>query len=154
MNPTFYAVTHLQTVYDGYGCDGIGGGTHAVAKGVFGFVRADDRPRGAVVYHFFVRFLRTRGRLKPKRTFRLLEFVSEIPGSRGKRRRKKLATHPGKVRKRKIAGAGRWTGRAEPDNIKSIQILTHHHQLLRYLTMSAKCSLTRRCTHNLTLLFF
>ena len=48
------------------GGDGRPNGPHALVELVFDLVGANDGPIGTVVEHFFVRLLRTRGRLKSK----------------------------------------------------------------------------------------
>ena len=49
---------------DGHGRDGSAHRSHALVELVLGLVRADDRPRRAVVDHLLVGLLRTRRRLE------------------------------------------------------------------------------------------
>ncbi len=56
--------SHIETVDDGYGCDGRLDGPHPLVERVLCLVRADDRPRRAVVDHLLVRFFGARSRLQ------------------------------------------------------------------------------------------
>ena len=50
-------MAYVECVDGGHGRDGVLDGAHALVERVLGFLRADDRPRRAVVDDLTVRFL-------------------------------------------------------------------------------------------------